>query len=466
MRLLMIGSGYVGLVSGACLAQMGHHVTCLDIDNEKIALLKNGEVPIYEPGLTEMLKRNLKQGRLSFTTDYKTAVKEASVCFIAVDTPSTSSGSASINSILSVASSIAEEMDSYKIVVNKSTVPVGTSELVRATMSKILKKRGVDHQFDVVSNPEFLKEGDAINDFMKPDRVVIGTDSEDAGAVMREIYAPFMHSRERLLLVDLPSSEMIKYASNAMLATRISFMNELSGLCEKTGADITKVRKGMGYDPRIGPSFLYAGLGFGGSCLPKDVRALRATAKEQDYQMPLIDAVYEANERQKKTLNRKIVDYYFKNNGISGKTFAILGLSFKPNTDDVRESAAIALIEQLCSAGAKVRLFDPVAMDNARKTLKDNDNCTWCDDETECCRGADALVLTTEWHQFRHLDLKTLFSKMKQPVLFDGRNQYDPEQMAKKECDYISIGRSPVMAFSSNNKAKLLSLKQEDTLCV
>lgn len=448
MRLLMIGSGYVGLVSGTCLAQMGHHVTCLDINEEKIARLQKGDIPIYEPGLSEMLKRNVKEGRLTFTTDYASAVKDCLICFIAVDTPSDTTGAASIAQVKNVAKSIAEHMPDYRTIVNKSTVPVGTANIVSCCIQETLQKRNLDFDFDVVSNPEFLKEGDAIADFMKPDRVVIGSNSDRASAIMREIYAPFMLSRERLFLTDVASAEMIKYACNAMLATRISFMNELSGLCEAMGADITKVRKGMGYDPRIGPNFLYAGLGFGGSCLPKDLRALIALGKEQEHRLSLTETVYQVNERQKKQLTKKMHDYYLDNGGIAGKTFAVLGVSFKPNTDDIRESPAVAIIEQLQKKGAFIRIFDPVAMDNACKQIPSK-NIVWCTDEMQCCTDADAVILATEWHQFRHLDLAVLVAKMRHAVFFDGRNQYEPSKMLQQGIDYISIGRRPVFGYSS-----------------
>lgn len=450
MELLVIGAGYVGLVSGSCLAEMGHHVTCLDINQDKIDRLNNGEIPIYEPGLEEMVRRNVKAGRLCFSNDYAKAVSRSVVCFIAVDTPVTPQGYANLQYVHSVARSVAEHMDGYRVIVNKSTVPVGTAKEVSATIREILEKRGVDFDFDVVSNPEFLKEGNAIQDFMKPDRVIIGSDSPRAMSLMKEIYSPFMLSHERLIGMDIASAEMTKYAANAMLATRISFMNELAGFCELTGADINKVRKGIGADKRIGYSFLYAGSGFGGSCLPKDIRALRSHALSLGYKMELIDAVESVNLRQKHVLGNKIVNYFndhdLDGQGLNGKTIGILGLAFKPDTDDMREAASLVLIQQLLQAGANVRLFDPVSMDNARKHLPDTPSIVWCENELDVGTGSNALALITEWKQFRFLDFAELLSRMKGKAFFDGRNQYNPIEMAKRGFDYISIGQAPLLA--------------------
>ena len=449
MKLLVIGTGYVGLVSGTCFAEMGHHVTCLDIDHKKIAKLQNGIIPIYEPGLEEMVSRHSKAGRLTFTSDYS-AVSDASVCFIAVDTPASEDGSASLTYVKQVAQSIAERMTQHTIIVNKSTVPVGTADVVRTIVSDTLRERGVDIPFDVVSNPEFLKEGDAINDCMKPDRIVIGVDSDSAARVMRDIYSSFMLSHERLIVVDVTSAEMIKYAANAMLATRIAFMNELSGLCEKLGADVTEVRRGIGSDKRIGYSFLYAGPGYGGSCFPKDIRALQATAREQGQPLSIIESVHTANERQKEVLGNKVIDYFCDD--LDGRTIAVLGLAFKPDTDDMREAPSLTVVRQLLQHGATLRLYDPVAIDNAHRIIGDHPNVTWCANEADAVKDADAAVLVTEWRQFRYIDWKELFETMQAPVLFDGRNQYSPEEMHRLGADYISIGRHAVFAHTPTQR--------------
>lgn len=446
MELLVIGAGYVGLVTGTCLAEMGHHVVCLDINQDKIKMLNEGIMPIYEPGLEEMVRRNVKANRLRFSTDYASSVPSAAVCFIAVDTPVGANGHANLQFVHNVARSIGEHMNQYLVIVNKSTVPVGTAKEVETIIKKTLEKRGLACDFDVVSNPEFLKEGNAIQDCMKPDRVIIGTDSRRAMAIMKEIYSPFMLSHERLIIMDIASAEMTKYAANAMLATRISFMNELAGLCELAGADINKVRKGIGSDKRIGYSFLYAGAGFGGSCLPKDIRALRSYAASLGYEMRLIEALESVNARQKQVLGNKIAAYFAEKQGLSGKTIGILGLAFKPDTDDMREAASLVLIQQLLEAGASVRLFDPVAMDNAKKLLPPSQRIVWCQSELEAARGADALALVTEWKQFRFLDFAEILSNMKDKAFFDGRNQYNPVEMAKRGFDYISIGQATFFA--------------------
>ncbi len=438
MRLLVIGTGYVGLVAGTCFAEMGHHVTCLDINLDKIKKLNDGLIPIYEPGLNEMIQRNRKAKRIEFTSDYPLAVKEADVIFIAVDTPVGENGEANLSFVKKVAETIGTLIDDYKVIVNKSTVPVGTQELVRGIIQDGIDKREMEIDFDVVSNPEFLKEGSAIDDFMKPDRVIIGSNSEKATHIMKEIYSSFTFNHDRVITMDPQSAEVTKYASNAMLALRVSFMNELSGFCELTGASINKVRKGMGADKRIGPSFLYAGPGFGGSCFPKDVKALQKHAESLGYTTPLLKAVEEINARQKRVLGQKVQDYFKAD--LKGKTLAIWGLSFKPDTDDMREAPSLTLINQLKEAGVNMRLFDPVAQENARKILGENSLFTWCEDEYQAAEKADGIVLVTEWKQFRFLDFEKVLNGMKGRVFFDGRNQYNPEEMAKLGFDYFGIG--------------------------
>lgn len=451
MDLLIIGTGYVGLVTGTCLAEMGHHVLCLDIDEKKIAQLNLGNIPIYEPGLAEMVKRNVKAQRLRFTSSYSEAVAFALVCFITVDTPVSEDGSADLRAVRQVANSIAEHMTDYRIIVNKSTVPVGTAHEVAHIIRSKLKERNADIDFDVISNPEFLKEGSAVQDFMKPDRVIIGADKPEPVRVMQEIYSPFMLSHERLILMDIASAELTKYAANAMLATRISFINELAGLCELTGADISKIRKGIGSDKRIGYSFLYPSPGYGGSCLPKDIRALKAQAQAYGYQMALIEAVDAVNIRQKQLLGKKIFEYFQSRQGLAGITIGILGLAFKPDTDDMREASSLVLIHQLLQEGVSLRVFDPAAMDNARKCLPDTADITWCTNEIEVASGADALVLVTEWKQFRFLDFDAILACMTGKVFFDGRNQYVPTEMSKRGFDYFSMGQTPQLACASED---------------
>ncbi|WP_213155755.1 UDP-glucose/GDP-mannose dehydrogenase family protein [Neochlamydia sp. AcF65] len=443
MELLIIGTGYVGLVSGTCLAEMGHHVTCLDINEKKIHQLKQGYIPIYEPGLEEMVKRNVKASRLKFSTSYAEALANSQVCFICVDTPYQENGEADLRFVHHVAAAIAEHMTDYRVIVNKSTVPVGTANFVSSVIAAGLQRRGLSIDFDVASNPEFLKEGCAIQDFMKPDRVIIGTDKATVAQIMQEIYSPFMLSHERLMIMDIASAEMTKYAANAMLATRISFMNELAGLCEHLGADINKVRRGIGADNRIGYKFLYPGPGYGGSCLPKDISALRKQADQVSYDTPLIDAVAYVNEQQKQLMGYKIIEYFAKYSGLANKTIAILGLSFKPDTDDMREAPSLVLIQQLLQEQAHLRLFDPVAMENAKKIIAPHSAILWCNDEIEAAKGADAIVLMTEWKQFRFLDFGALLKQMKGRAFFDGRNQYNPLEVVKKGLDYLSIGQKP-----------------------
>jgi UDPglucose 6-dehydrogenase len=443
MEILIIGTGYVGLVSGACLSEMGHQVACLDINQEKILQLRQGIIPIFEPGLEEIVKRNSTAGRLTFTTDAKAAIEKAFVCILAVDTPVSSTGAADLSSIEKVASTLGEYINGYKVIVNKSTAPVGTVEFVRKKIASVLEHRGVSFAFDVVSNPEFLKEGSAVNDFMRPDRVIIGADSDKAAQIMKDLYKPFMLSYERLFFMDIASAELTKYAANAMLAVRISFMNWLSNLCEKTDANILEVRKGIGSDKRIGFAFLWAGAGFGGSCFPKDLKALQAMATAYGVGSELIDSTLEINERQKEVLFDKINSYFNDRGGIAGKTIGILGLSFKPDTDDMREAPSLVLIESLLQANAKVQLFDPIAMPNAKKLVPSHENISWCSSEFEASQNADGVVLVTEWKQFRLMDFAKLLKEMSGKAFFDGRNQYDPHEMAKLGFDYISIGRAP-----------------------
>lgn len=460
MELLIIGTGYVGLVAGTCFAEMGHHVTCLDLNSIKIDKLKRGEIPIYEPGLEEMVRRNVKSKRLSFTTSYEESVPLAKVCFLGVDTPMGPHGHADMQYIKQAVSSIAMYMTDYLIVANKSTAPVGTVKMLQQLIQDQLLLRNICIDFDIVSNPEFLKEGNAINDFMKPDRVIVGSSSDRAIKVMKEIYAPFMLNHERLIVMDSASAEMTKYAANAMLASRISFMNELSGLCELIGADINKVRKGIGSDNRIGSHFLYAGPGFGGSCFPKDIHALCAQAAAHEYDLELIKAISLVNAKQKQVMANKIFRYFSEKSGVAHCTIALFGLAFKPDTDDIRESAAIALIYQLLEVGAILRLFDPEAMDNAKKLLGHHPHLVWCSNELEAAEGADAIALLTEWKQFRFLDFPKLLEVMKGNAFFDGRNQFNPEDVAKKGFDYISIGRPPV--YASNYQTEMMSAELAD----
>lgn len=439
MNILVIGVGYVGLVTGTCFAEMGHHVTCLDIDQGKIDCLKKGEIPFYEPGLKELVLRNKLEKRLSFTQNYA-AVKDADLIFIAVGTPSKKSGEADLSFIEAAAESIGKHLEDYAVVVNKSTVPVGTARKLTSLIRDQLEKRKKEILFDIVSCPEFLKEGSAIDDCMKPDRIIIGSDSEKATRILKRLYSSFTFNHDRILVMDIESAELTKYASNAMLATRISFMNELSGICEKVGANINQVRLGMSGDHRIGYHFLYAGAGYGGSCFPKDIRALCALAEELKVETPLLHSVTEVNEKQKKKLSKRISEYFAKKGGVKGKTIAIWGLSFKPNTDDLREAPSLTLIDSLLKKGATLRLYDPVAMDKAKKVLKGKEKILFCLNEYQAAQNADAIVLVTEWKQFRFVNLKTVLTKMRGNAFFDGRNQYHANEMAAKGFYYVGVG--------------------------
>jgi UDPglucose 6-dehydrogenase len=439
MNLLVVGTGYVGLVTGACFAEMGHRVICLDVDAQKIARLEGGVLPIYEPGLEELVKRNAAEGRLSFTTDYAKGVAHATACFIAVPTPSDASGACDLTYVLQAASSIASYMNGYCLIVNKSTVPVGSAARVRARIEEVLRQRELSCPFDVVSNPEFLKEGSAVADCMKPDRVVVGAETQQAEALMRTIYSAFTLNRDRILVMDPRSAEMTKYAANAMLAARISFMNELAALCEAAGANINEVRVGIGSDSRIGYQCLYPGVGYGGSCFPKDLRALMATAAQHGIATPLLEAVESINGRQKRLLGHKLRAYF---GSLSGKTVAVWGLSFKPNTDDIREAPSLELIQELLAAGARCRVYDPVAMPNARVFLSHHPALTWCTDEYDAADSAHAIALVTEWKQFRFVDFPRIRRHMAGKGFFDGRNQYKPQDMTARGFDYFAIGIS------------------------
>lgn len=439
MKISVIGTGYVGLVSGVCFAQMGNSVVCVDIDAKKIEDLKQGIIPIYEPGLEDMTLENYKNKTLDFTTDASKAIKESKIAFIAVGTPMGEDGSADLKYVLEVAKTIGQSIEKYIVVVDKSTVPVGTAEKVRATIQAELDKRGVDIEFDVVSNPEFLKEGAAIKDFMQPDRVVIGADNEKAMNIMRELYAPFMKHHDRFIAMDIKSAEMTKYAANAMLATKISFMNEMSQICERVGADINKVRNGIGSDSRIGYSFIYPGCGYGGSCFPKDVQALAKTAKDFGYSPRILDAVEAVNLDQKYVISNKVIAKYGEN--LSGKTFGVWGLSFKPETDDMREASSITIINELTSRGAKVVAYDPKARHEAETFyLKDNDKVSYVDAKYDALKGSDALILITEWQEFRSPDFDEMKKLLKEAVFFDGRNQFNKDKMSEYGFEYIQIG--------------------------
>ena len=436
MKVAVVGTGYVGLVTGTCFAEVGVDVTCVDIDVNKIESLKRGEIPIYEPGLKEMVKKNVEAGRLHFSTSLKEVLPEVEVVFSAVGTPPDEDGSADLKYVLDVAREFGRNIEDYKLLVTKSTVPVGTAAKVKKVVKEELSRRGVDIPFDVASNPEFLKEGAAIKDFMSPDRVVVGTDTDNARKLMARLYKPFMLLGERMIFTDIPSAEMIKYAANSMLATRISFMNDIANLCEIVGADVNMVRKGIGSDTRIGKKFLYAGIGYGGSCFPKDVKALIHTASEHGYDMRVLRAVEEVNERQKLILFNKLFSYF--NGNLKGKTIALWGLSFKPMTDDMREAPSLVIIDALLSEGAVVKVYDPVAMDECRRRI--GDRVTYCNDMYDAASEADAVMLLTEWNQFRLPSINVLKKIMKGKVMFDGRNIYEKDDFQEAGFDYFKIG--------------------------
>lgn len=436
MKIVIVGTGYVGLVTGACLAEVGTDVVCVDVNEEKVNNLKKGILPIYEPGLDTIVTRNVAKNRLQFSTNLAEVIEKAEIVFIAVGTPPGEDGSADLKYVLQVAKTVGENLQNYAVVVTKSTVPVGTAEKVKKTIADALAARNSSVEYDVASNPEFLKEGAAIDDFLKPDRIVIGISSDRARNTLQQLYAPFTLNGHPILFMDVPSAEMTKYAANAMLATKISFMNDIANLCELVGANVNEVRKGIGSDPRIGNRFIYPGIGYGGSCFPKDVKALAKTGKQNNYTLRILEAVEEVNEDQKKVLYTKIKSHFGDN--LSGKTFAIWGLSFKPNTDDMREAPALVLIEALLEAGAKVQVYDPVAMKEAKHHL--GYKVFYAEDTVSAVKDADALLLVTEWNEFRLPDWKLIKENMKGHVLFDGRNIYNAKEMAEKGFTYYCIG--------------------------
>ncbi|MCT4665865.1 MAG: UDP-glucose/GDP-mannose dehydrogenase family protein [Flavobacteriales bacterium] len=440
MRVVVVGSGYVGLVSGTCFAEMGNTVTCMDISEDKINGLKNGIIPIYEPGLKSLVLKNFENQNLHFTTKLSEALNDAEIVFIAVGTPTGEDGSADLQYVLSVAESIGKTMNRDLIIVDKSTVPVGTADLVKNTIQKELTARNAHHQFWMVSNPEFLKEGDAINDFMKPDRVVIGADSDFAFGKMKELYSPFFRTHDRFIEMDIRSAEMTKYAANAMLATKISFMNEIANICERVGADVNQVRIGIGSDSRIGYSFIYPGCGYGGSCFPKDVKALIRIADQHHYSPELISSVEAVNNRQKMVIAQKIIEKF--GDDLSGKTFGLWGLAFKPGTDDMREAPAIYTVKELVSRGAKIRAYDPKAMEEAQNHyLKGIQNISYCQDKYDALEKCDAMILLTEWKEFRSPDFDRIKKCLNHAIIFDGRNQYLAQRLHEKEIEYIRIGK-------------------------
>jgi UDPglucose 6-dehydrogenase len=439
MNVTVIGTGYVGLVTGACLAEMGNHVFCLDLDEAKVRMLNQGGIPIFEPGLETIVRRNEAAGRLQFSTDVAASVRHGVLQCIAVGTPPDENGSADLQHVLAAAANIARHIDGYRVIVNKSTVPVGTADRVREAVNEELAKRGVSMEFSVVSNPEFLKEGNAVEDFMRPDRIIVGSDDDRATQLLRDLYAPFQRNRDRVMLMSVRSAELTKYAANAMLATRISFMNELANLAERLGADIEEVRRGIGSDPRIGYHFLYAGAGFGGSCFPKDVRALQNSAQEVGRPLGVLAAVERANEAQKRVLGDKIRARFGAS--LAGRRIAVWGLAFKPNTDDMREAPSRVVIEDLLASGARVRAYDPVAGAQARRVYRDEPGVEIVDSALDCVTGCDALAIVTEWQEFRSPDFAELARRLRAAAIFDGRNLYDPATVRAHGIAYFPIGR-------------------------
>lgn len=442
MKIAIVGTGYVGLVTGTCLSEVGFEVVCVDVNEQKIKLLQNGGCPIYEPGLEDMLRNNIRAKRLTFTTSLASVIDEVDVIFSAVGTPPDEDGSADLRYVLEVAHTVGRHMNKYLVLVTKSTVPVGTAQKVKKAVQEELDKRGVSIEFDVASNPEFLKEGDAIGDFMKPDRIVVGVESEKAHNLMEKIYKPFVLNGHPIIFTNICSAEMIKYTANAMLATRISFMNDIANLCEQVGADVNMVRRGIGSDSRIGSKFLYAGIGYGGSCFPKDVKALIHTGEENGCSLNILKSVESTNEKQKSLLFRKLQKYY--HDDLAGKTIAMLGLAFKPNTDDMREAPALVLIDKLLNAGCKVKAYDPVAMGECKRRI--GDTITYCDSVHSTIEGTDAIFLVTEWSEFKILDLDKVKGTMKHAVIFDGRNIYNAEELSSHGISYFPIGQPSVEA--------------------
>ncbi|RLA90483.1 MAG: UDP-glucose 6-dehydrogenase [Deltaproteobacteria bacterium] len=444
MRIAVIGTGYVGLVTGACFAEMGNDVICVDIDQTKIDLLQQGQIPIYEPGLEEMVRRNCQEQRLYFTTDMLQAVEKSLFCFIAVGTPQDKDGSADLCFVLEVARDIGRYLNGYKVIVEKSTVPVGTALKVQQAIKEELSKRGVEYEFDVVSNPEFLKEGTAIDDFMKPDRIVVGCDNVRTAELMKELYGPFVRTHHPIILMDVVSAELTKYAANAFLATKISFINEIANICQKVGANVTDIRRGIGSDQRIGNQFLFPGLGYGGSCFPKDMQALIKTAQNHNYQPRILEAVEAVNQDQRRIFIEQVLDYFQRD--LKGKTLACWGLSFKPLTDDMREAPSLTVISRLIEHQAHIQAYDPKAMPFAKQILGENQAIFFAESAYQALEGVDGLMIVTEWMMFREPDFERMRGLMRAPVIFDGRNLYDPDKMRKKGFTYFSVGREKVFS--------------------
>ena len=445
MNVCIVGTGYVGLVTAGCLAEMGNHIVCVDSNPAVIGGLKAGTIHIFEPGLEPLVSRNLQEGRLQFTDDLKEGLEQALFIFNCVGTPAGDDGSCNLSQVREAARQIGDLITDYKIIVNKSTVPVGTADEVHGIITERLKARSQVVEFDVVANPEFLKEGDAVSDFMKPDRIIVGTDNVRTAKLLETLYAPFARSRDKMIVMDVRSAEMTKYAANCMLATKISFMNEIANICERVGASVSSVRRGIGADHRIGYHFIYPGVGYGGSCFPKDVKALITTARASGYEPELISSVDAVNIRQKRVLGRKIKAYFAEQGGVAGRQLALWGLAFKANTDDMREASSLVLVEELTAAGMSIRAFDPVAAGRAREMLKSNPRVRICEQQYDALEGADALAVVTDWNQFRNPDFGRMRRLLKVPVIFDGRNLYDPEVAAGLGFAYFSIGRSPAL---------------------